>query len=50
MDPSVKARPRPSVLVLGALFFLIALVLDLLYVLVAGLLSNVLGPVERAAT
>lgn len=43
VDPSVGAATT-QVLVLGALFFLIALVLDLLYVLVAGLLSGVLRP------
>jgi len=43
VHPSVGPATT-QVLVLGALFFLIALVLDLLYVLVAGVLSDVLRP------
>lgn len=51
VDPSVGPATT-QVLVLGALFFLIALVLDLLYVLVAGLLSGVLrrGRARRYVT
>jgi threonine/homoserine/homoserine lactone efflux protein len=51
VDPGLGPATT-QVLVLGALFFLIALVLDLLYVLVAGLLSGVLrrGRARRYVT